>query len=648
MKKKIFENEKYIIEDRKNWPTVLADNLSIKDKELYIRRKKAVDMYFDNIDISKIAEVTGFHRNTIRELAKRCTLLDEEGNIYGYKALIPYKRINKYIRKDRGESNYSGKFRQLLNKYPSLQEFIENTYLGLYKKSNLEHNIIVSNLHKKFIKKCHDLNIKENEYPFNTKDVARRSLYRYIENLKNTKYNQYLSRLNPNYSHTAKSTGIGIQNNPLIVKPFQQVQFDGHKIDAIICLKIKTIEGDTIKKIMSRIWLLVIIDVATRVILGYHICLNPEYSSYDVLKCIENAIKPKEKLNLTIPNLKYPDNGGFHSIAIEETKWAIWDEFLYDNAKANLAKVVTDALVNDVKCSVNAGPVATPERRGIIERFFRTLETNGFHRLPNTTGSNIYDPKRKDAEKNAIKYEITESDIEEITEILIANYNNTSHGGINGFAPLELMEQRIKERGLIPKIMDKNQIQNLDFCKMKVTRKIRGNREKGHRPHIYYEGVEYRNDILARTYELVGTELTLLVDINDLRCIKAYLPDGSEFGVLSAKNKWCLSPHTLKTRREINKLYREKKLYYTASDDPVEKFNEYTINESLDKKSGVNKLAALQKIQKKYENSQESKLENKADLKINHNKKEQLTNDEFDELEELKKKKRFKTLNFLE
>ena len=410
----------------------------------------------------------------------------------------------------------------------------------------------------------------------------------------------------------------------------------------MICIKFKTIEGDIIKRTMSRIWLLVIIDVATRVVLGYHLCLNSEYSSYDVLKCIENAIKPKEKLNLTIPSLRYPNNGGFHSIAIPKTKWAIWDEFLYDNAKANLATVVKDVLTNQIKCSINAGPVATPERRGIVERFFKTLETYGFHRLTNTTGSNIYDPKRKNAEKNAIKYEIEENEIEQITEILIANYNNTTHSGINGFTPLELMKQRIEERRLVPNTMDENERNDMIFCQLKVTRRVNGNKNKGRKPYIYYEGVEYRNEILSQSWHLVGENLTLLVNLSDLRFIKAYLSDGSEFGILTAKGKWALKEHTLKMRKEINKLKNNKEIDFGMFDDPIEIYHQYLINKSIDNKPVRNKLATLNKLQNQ---DQTRNKKDKTNIKKS-TKNKNLTPTDIEEIEKLKKSNKFKTLNF--
>ena len=113
-KNKFFENEIYTDEiDKSNWATVLVENINDNDvKELYLRRKKAIDMYFDGVKISKIVEETGFHRNTILRFAKRCITIDENGLPFGYKALIPYKRIKKYKRIDEKKEKSTGKFEE--------------------------------------------------------------------------------------------------------------------------------------------------------------------------------------------------------------------------------------------------------------------------------------------------------------------------------------------------------------------------------------------------------------------------------------------------------------------------------------------------------------------------------------------------------
>lgn len=653
--------------DTSAWKMVLIDNINPMQRELFLQRKKAIDLYFKNIyTLNEISEQTDIHENEIRRCVKRCLSIDNNGEIWGYRALLPYKRLKDYERNNFGDienTKLTGAFSLLLDRYPRLKEKIINTYFYKDKKVINDPMITPKYLHRKFIKWCQEEGIKEHEYPFNTKDRSKKSLYRFIKKMENEYFSDTAKRKGQDIHIHANSTGIGSNSNNTIVRPFHRVQFDGHKIDAIFSITFTTPEGDEITKVMDRVWLLAIIDVATRTILGYHICLNKEYSSYDVLHCIKNAIIPKQKMKLTIPELKYPDGLGYASMQIAETHWALWDEFLYDNAKANLAENVRTKLTQVVGCSVNAGPVKMPERRGLIERFFGILEENGYHRLPSTTGSNPQDPRRNNPDEKAIKYCISVEHLEEITEILIANYNLTPHEGISNFKPLEVMKQRI-ERGLYPRAMAAEQQRDVMFLSLTTQRVIKGSVYSGRRPYIYYEGVEYRNDVLSRSPDLVGKKLDLLVNVDDLRIIRAFLSDGSEFGLLTATGKWGIRPHTLQTRKEINKLKSNKLIHFTQSDDPIEIYQRFLAKSALAKKSDRTKIAKLRNKDKANQSSEEipnTTLSNTSaagqavDIKgiVNIIKSsnmkvlvENVQEERQRKIEELKKSKAYKTYNF--
>ncbi|MBO6242124.1 MAG: hypothetical protein J6O61_15070 [Butyrivibrio sp.] len=152
-----------------------------------------------------------------------------------------------------------------------------------------------------------------------------------------------------------------------------------------------------------RAWLIAVIDVATRCILGYSVSQAFNYDQYDVIDAIKDSIVPKSLKELTITGLKYPSNGGYYSTAFPELKYAVFDSIMLDNAKAHLSAFTHGKLTDDLKCTVNYGSVATPETRGIIERFFETLETSGFHKLPMTTASSARDLKRKSPEKETLE-----------------------------------------------------------------------------------------------------------------------------------------------------------------------------------------------------------------------------------------------------
>jgi len=295
-------------------------------------------------------------------------------------------------------------------------------------------------LHKKFIQICrkNNLNPENGDYPFNTKDFGRRSFYRYIKKIKERNSSLLVSEYGEDAVKYFKSTGSGEQNT-IIDRPFERVEFDGHRIDAAIALKYTTLEGDVVVQNLNRIWLLTIIDVATKTILGYYVSYNKEYTAVDVMYCIYNSIIPHQQKEITIVGLQMPSIGGFHSNVILESRFAVWDELCFDNAKANLANMVKQRLKTIVGCNVNTGPVATPTRRPIIEKFFHILEENGFHRLVSTTGSNPKDPRRQNAEEKAVKYEITPDEIEQLIEYLIAERNGTEQKGLSYLSPLEAM-----------------------------------------------------------------------------------------------------------------------------------------------------------------------------------------------------------------
>jgi putative transposase len=569
--------------------------------------------------------------------------------IWGYRGLVPQKNLASYQRKTSLESgsksNLTGAFQLLLSKYPSIQETIHDYYFRKKEKSVTEPIVRTKHLHKRFIDACRNAGITLQEYPLNTKYLAKRSLYRYVEKLEYENIKDAALRYGQETSRRLKQTISGQKND--IERPFQRVEFDGHIIDIILAIKFKNIHGDEFIEVMERIWLLTIIDVATRVVLGYHICLQMKYAASDVLECIRNAVIPWHPKILTIPGLKIPENGGFHSNAIPQTEWALWDEFSFDNDKANLAEVVTSRLTDIVGCHVNPGPVSTPERRGIIERFFGLLEDNGYHRLPNTTGSNPSDPSRRNPEKKAKQYEITIDQLEQLTEVLIANYNREPHSGLGYLSPLEVMEQRIMQRDMLPRVMPDEQRNEVDFLSYTTPRTISGSIKYGKRPYITFLGVPYRNEVLSRSFGLIGEKINLLVNIMDLRVVRAYLSDGSEFGYLTATGKWGITPHTLQMRKQINQLITRKILYITNVDDPIECLQRYLEEEAIKKKKPRNQLESLRRYQ------QQSKEKNNEDKGENGNK--MMDEQDIDQLERKRSeknddltalRKRFKTITF--
>lgn len=573
-------------QNRELWTTVKTDLWEDEKKIIFYNRKRAVDLYIDDSPAAEIYKETGIRHNKIADLVNRCLKINPQtGECYGYAALIPNRKLTCNIQNPGRDTTTKtkGSFKALLLSHPGLDIFIKDVYFR-NSKTSLEKNISPSNLHKMFLAECKKIKIQDYEYPFNTTDKARRSFYAYIKQIENDYSDFAIKRESKNTQQKFYSTGVGKRrrSNPLV--PFSTVQIDGHKIDMLYTVEVINKHGEKIKMPAMRMWLIAVIDVATRTILGYSLTPNENYNQTDVLRAVRNSIIPKVPMEFRLSGLKYPDNYGFHSLVIPLTEWAMPNTIMLDNAKSHLAESVIEKLCINLHCTLNYGSVATPETRGIVERMFNTIEENGYHRLVSTTGSNIADTRRTNAEKDAVKYQITFDDIAQLTEYFISLYNNSPHSSLDNETPLECMRRRIMDAGMQPCIANAEMKRKIyELTNITEIKTIRGNVKNGKRPYITYKGVEYRNDILSQTMGLIGKRLIIEINPDDISTIKGFFEDGTELGILTAVGEWGRRSHSLKTREEAMKLanYNKQKSnpFYAPLTELENELNERALNE---------------------------------------------------------------------
>lgn len=611
--------------DISNWENIYTGNMEVNELQTFNSRKKAIDLFFTTeLPIENIVEETGLLRSEIYRFASRCIKYDDSNKILGYRGLIHYQTVVPYNRKlicNYNPTNYSGAFQLLLKNYPELKIFLIEEYFNKSKIKNSarERKISYKNLHRKFINECRKIGIKPNEYPFNTVSLARKSVERFIKDVSNN-YIREVADLNGGQSSMIlNNVNNSINSNSTITRPLERVEFDGHKLDVITAIVYQTPKGEEIVDILNRIWLLTIVDVATRAVIGYHLSFNKEYNQEDVKKCFQSAILPWKTKVLTISGLSYSKNAGFPSSKFPEAEYGVWDEISYDNAKSHLSKEIKDILTKQIGCSINMGPVAVPVNRSIVERLFRSIEENSFHRLPSTTGSNIMDPRRKDAEKNAIKFSITSDAIEELCDVIIANYNATPHDGNDGFTPLEVFESRINQGMHIATIPGENR-DLVNLFPITCVRRVKGNLDQGRRPFIHYKHERYSSPDLSRDFSMVNEKVTILINTEDLRSVVIYRQDGSKYGVLTCSGYWGTVQHSLKLRDAINKFKRQRYFHYTEEEDPMDAFQAFLEENAINDRKLRNLLAELKSYKKRYKIDSKNKEKKKVQVRL---KKEQ-------------------------
>jgi putative transposase len=183
----------------------------------------------------------------------------------------------------------------------------------------------------------------------------------------------------------------------------------------------------------GKAWLTAVLDRYSRVVLGFYTSFS-EPSANSVLMALKHAILPKGEA------LK-----NFDGIENDWPCYGLPDQIVTDNGMELHAMSFT-AVCQDLGIEIQYCPTATPQYKGAVERFFRTIAEDLFHQLPGTTFSNIRERGNYPAEKNAFL------DIQTlrylVTRWIVDEYHQTPHRGLNGRTPIQLWNEGVSRRTL--------------------------------------------------------------------------------------------------------------------------------------------------------------------------------------------------------
>lgn len=587
------------LRDLQNWPTVDPSALTDADRTSYNTRCEAIKIFLEESQtpVSVILERTGVNRSSLYRLLERCWAKHADGRIFGFRGAIPYARLKKYertvqvdaMREGRGGS--SGAFTQLLRDYPAIEKLLKRLGKERNKpiRSAREVRKPLLEIHGLFLKACRAAKIKPAEYPFTESRLGYRSMQSYFKKMAEESFSGAVS-----YAGGLRAGGSvsEFEQIPAATRAFEVVEFDGHKIDLRISVKIRDPFGFETLLELHRIWILVLLDVFTRAVIGYSLALGKEYNKDDVAAALQSGMTPFKPREYKIPTLAIQEGGGFPSAFIPETAYACWDWLCIDGARSHLATDTLSRLNQIIGCWTDNGPPAEPDARPFIERFFHLVSRHFAHRLPGTMGSDAQSIEKILSDPGSdITLLVELNELEDMIEVLLADYNGETHAGIGNRTPLEAMSYWVKRQPgylrTLPRFMQSN------LCLLQEARvaPIKGSVKSGVRPHINFSNVRYTNDILASNAGLIGKKLRIYYDVSDIRVIKAFFEDGSELGILTAARPWCFTPHSLRVRQEIFRLIAERKLEVRDGDNPIEAWEKYKWGQARSNKKAANALA---------------------------------------------------------
>lgn len=377
------------------------------------------------------------------------------------------------------------------------------------------------------------------------KRPARSTIYRWLEDLQQDLVDA--SREGAEAARIKYRAAIG---NVKVGCVLERIEIDHTPLDLIVI--------DSLTKLpLGRPWLTMAIDAYSRMVVGFYVSFNAP-SSHGVLQCLRRAILPKDEWLARFPDIKnqWPaygipeliavDNGtDLHSDALEAACLEMGIQILFCGAK-------------------------TPQHKGAIERFFRTMNMGLIHRLPGTVFSNVDERGDYPAEDKAVID--MAALVHLLTKWVVDVYNVSPHRGI-GARPmdrwLESADRRIIELPVYPQ-------------QLEVITGIPAKRTLFHYG-IELEGLQYNSDLLQATRRRAGENRPVMLKYYEdtVAHIHVFDPYAEEYIKVPAKlaeyaeglsrdihrlvreharkrfGDHCLSPQLLEARAEIEALVRQ-------------------------------------------------------------------------------------------
>ena len=573
--------------DLSSWPAVDEQALSEQHKKKFNLRKKAIELYFAGASDTVLKKKTGEIRSNIyRIITARCLQVHPDGNIYGWRGALHYFRIKKYDRQlppvpSINGAGASGAMQWALEtpKARGLKDRFHKEILG--KKETLAHpKPDVQKLFRWLITEFRTLGYeKEGLWPFNTENLGYQSIRYYIWKVLNEHPQLALSKIGgPDAISKAKASD-GTQRPDF--KLFDRVECDAHKLDIRMVVMVPSPHGGYEPRKIRRIWIIVIIEVSSRAVLGYHVSLRRECSALDVLLAVKNALSKWAPREVEFCEVGYSEGAALPSAHSLSYLCACWNEFSVDGALANICPKVEEPMQNIVGARIikPQDPTSFSSRRSkddrpFIESFFKQLAAGTMHRLAPTTGSTHKDKKGRNPEQIASEVQFQLDYAEELLDVKIANYNATPHSGLGYRSPLAQMDFLSAKHKMRIRHADPTAV-----LRMAATRKIctlLGGEYSGRRPYFNFENAKYTSEWLVHRPDLLGNKFWVQLD-NEMDARWATVSDthGQILGSIHVLPPWHRSPHTLYMRHAIRALSKRRLLFLTNNRDPVDALIEY-------------------------------------------------------------------------
>ncbi len=578
-----------------DWPEVDISEWSADNQARFERHKAAILAYLEFSSLKDIKLWFGLSCDQVLNQLNRCLAPDDDGRIKGWRALDHYARVKTYNRTQielifTGKAGLSGSFRQFLERCPDIAIKLRDFILKKpHKRDRIaESGTSFQGIQNRFLSLCAEEGRGPDDYPFNVPGKASASVRRFAHAVRGADFAVGAKLISGEVGQSRAAAGTGIASLLVAERPYDTFQLDEHRIDVIGGVRMMTPTGYQLIPI-SRLILVLLVDVKARCVVGYHVAIRKEASAEEMVLALTQTLGRWKPRQLVVNYLQYIEGAGLPSGVIPELEGACAAELMIDNSMAHWSNAMVTRIRQRTGMAVNWGPIAYWVRRHVVEGIFGILARRGFQRIKSTTGSHPRDVRKDDPAGQAVKLEIEIEELLDLIDVSLANFNARGSKTFGGRSPLSILREFVSMSsfGFLPRKLPELPSHIPDMAVLVVSARIKGSLHGAvARQYVEKFYARYTSPMLAQGALLINKPVRLHINPQDPCTARAFFKDGSELGVRTAMGVWGRKPHTLEMRKEIHVLIRKNALEVLNGEDEISAFNRHLKDKAIKGASG--------------------------------------------------------------
>ena len=444
-------------------------------------------------------------------------------------------------------------------------------------------------LHASFVAELRKLG-HDSLYPLNQMDLGRRALLRYLRK-------QRMATVVADLAVGEIEKPVTSLADILTLDVYDRFEFDAHKIDIEAKLGVCMANGGEVRRKITALWLLTIIECKSRAVIAWLLRVGPSYNNLDVALCFARALETWHPREFVIPGLVYADGAAMPSGLSPEYARRRGLLIAMDNAKQHHAKGLEQSFCSSHDGVLHTGYPHQPETRAFVEQLYSRLERGALRETPGgfEPATRLGEDKIRISNFSPDDYPIQLRLFEELLEVILTGYNATPHPGIGNLTPLQYLRNHGGNHRWFHEAADNLTCAN-ELSAIVVPVTVTGSRRNREPPHVNYQYAKYRDARLDYAWEFIGQRMFAKVYRNDLRKIVLFRTATEPVGVLTACTPWNRTQHDETTRLLIERWRKTGKLKINGVDCAVQAYVAFLRTLASQSQQALDQLARMEQL----------------------------------------------------